>query len=116
MANPFRNPMLAVMFDTCLKLAADNFSEFYYSRRASKTDKVGPGPRWPRRGASHRHAFWNGFYACYRPDGSPTAVPGSLSYAAFRAGEAFRKQRGNRPGKPLPSTFYSAKETTHEDR
>jgi hypothetical protein len=102
MKNPFKNRLTAPMWDTCLKLAADNFSEFYYSHRPPPTqyDRVGTtgmGPRWPRRGAGHRHAFWNGYFGAYRPDGTPTAVPGSLAYAAFRAGEAFRKQVGAEP-------------------
>jgi hypothetical protein len=98
----FKNPMQQAMFETCLRLAADNFSEFYYSHRpgeryADAVGKSGMGPRWPRRGAGHRHAFWNGYFGAYRPDGSPTAVPGSLAWAAFRAGEAFRKARGAQP-------------------
>ena len=102
MKNPFSSKLLAPMFDKCLELAQDNFSEFYYSHRPNDEYRklVGPqgmGPRWPRRGASHRHAFWNGYFGAYRPDGTPTAVPGSLSYAAFRAGEAFRKMRGAKP-------------------
>jgi hypothetical protein len=102
MKNPFKNPLLAPMFDKCLELAQDNFSEFYYSHRPNAENialvgKNGMGPRWPRRGASHRHAFWNGYFGAYRPDKTPTAVPGSLSYAAFRAGEAFRKLRDAEP-------------------
>lgn len=92
MSTRFKTPMLKAMYETCLTLAADNFSEFYYG-----DGRTNLGPRFPRRGAGHRHAFWNGFNGATRPDGSPTAVPGSLSYAAFRAGEAFRKQRGGGP-------------------
>jgi hypothetical protein len=88
----FRTPQLQVMFETCLRLAADNFSEFYYSKPLGP-DRVVYGPRWPRRGAAHRHHFWNGFLG-----GRASFVTGSLVHAAYRAGQEFRRQRGGPPG------------------
>jgi hypothetical protein len=87
MKNPFKDPRLAKMFDVCLTVASDNFDEFYYSMPIV-SGEIGPGPRWPRRGAAHRHAFWNGY------SGSPPCtVAGSLARAAYRAGQEFRRQR-----------------------
>ena len=81
--NRFKVPSLSKMFDACLALASDNFSEFYVVTRRSGAS----GPNVPRRGASHRHHFWNGY------NGTPvTAIPQSLAYAAFRAGQTFRSK------------------------
>jgi hypothetical protein len=82
MSNPFKRRELREMYEICLRLASDNFSEFYYGD--GRTDF---GPRFQRTGAGHRAAFWNG----YR--GSPNHLypSGSLAYASYRAGKAFRK-------------------------
>lgn len=83
--NPFRVPALANMFDACVRVAGDNFSEFYIVPQREGW----VGPNIPRRGASHRHAFWNGW------NGAPIKWDSysrqSLSYAAYRAGQAMRK-------------------------
>lgn len=86
MANRFRDPRLRAMFETCLAVASDNFSEFYYG-----DGRTAYGPRFPRRGAGHRHGFWNGYTGAMRRDGQPSAIAGSLQYAAIRAGQAFAK-------------------------
>ena len=79
--NPFKVREFAVMFDKCLELARNNQTEFYYGSM--------PGPRWPRRGAGHRCAFWDGY------DGIKSLYSrsqGTYGYAAYRAGVAFRKE------------------------
>jgi hypothetical protein len=83
----FQTPQLQFMYDACLRLAADNFSEFYYSKPLARGD-VGPGPRWPHEGATHRHHFWNGYKGA-----RATHVQGSLVHAAYEAGRQFRRER-----------------------
>ena len=82
--NPFRRPALAKMFDACVAVASDNFEEFYIVPRKERWH----GPNAPRRGASHRHAFWNGWNGAKLNWDSYSKQ--SLSYAAYRAGEALR--------------------------
>lgn len=82
MANPFRVPQLAKMYATCLRLASDNWSEFYYSHRGTTH-----GPRFPHGGAGHRCAFWLGYSAA--PNIRYSA--GTFAYACYRAGAAYRK-------------------------
>jgi hypothetical protein len=86
MRNPFRNRQLAFMFETCLRVAGDNFSEFYVVPRRPRWH----GPNVPRRGAAHRHSFWNGYNDA--PINWDSYGRQSLSYAAFRAGRAFRRR------------------------
>ena len=88
MANPFRERAMRVMYDAALTQAQDNRSEYYVAKLSS-----GPiyGPAWPRRGAGHRCGFWDGFYAV---NSLYARSQGTLGYAAFRAGQAFRKQVG----------------------
>lgn len=81
--NPFRRPMLAKMYDACLTQAHDNFSEFYYAKTSAGYNM---GPCVRRRGAGHRHAFWNGYNGVHN-----TWIKDSLAYAAWRAGIAFKK-------------------------
>lgn len=80
--NPFRVRQLREMYDVCVRLASDNFSEFYYSHRGTTH-----GPRFPHGGAGHRCAFWLGY------DGTPNIRydKGSFAYAAYRAGVDFAK-------------------------
>lgn len=87
MADRFKTPALQQMYDTCLRLAADNFSEFYYSKPQGRGE-IGAGPRWPREGATHRHHFWNGWKGA-----RASHVSGSLVHAAYRAGQDFKKSR-----------------------
>lgn len=49
----FKDRTMAACYEAARRVAADNFSEFYYGAGAL-------GPRWPRRGAGHRDAYWNG--------------------------------------------------------
>lgn len=72
------------MYDVCLTVASDNFGEFYVV--TPRFGKIGPNP--PRRGASHRHHFWNGYNGTQH-----TTIPNSLARAAFMAGRAFRNQK-----------------------
>lgn len=88
MANPFRNPQLAKMFDACLNVAADNFEEFYIP---PARDFSAPGPRMPRNGAAHRVEFWRGYNGAIKNWDRYSKQ--TLAYAAYRAGEAFRKAR-----------------------
>lgn len=70
----------ALLYDVCLELARDNWSELYY----------GPGtmgPRWPRGGANLRVAFWAGYRGQLN-----RWVPTSQCRVAWRAGRAFRAE------------------------
>ena len=53
MTRTFKDKTLADCYSVARKLGADNFSEFHYGIGET-------GPRWPRRGAGHRNAYWNG--------------------------------------------------------
>lgn len=52
-ARTFRDPTLAACYAVARRMAADNFSNWYYSKGEL-------GPRWPHRGAGHRDAYWTG--------------------------------------------------------
>lgn len=84
--NPFRVRQLADMYATCIRLASDNFSEFYYG-----DGRTPYGPRNRRTGAGHRVAFWLGY------SGTPNIRydKGSFAYAAYRAGVDFAKGTRN---------------------
>ena len=69
-----RNPKLLVVYEAMLAAAADQASELYYQGR-------------PRRGASHRSAFWDG----YTGTRSSLNIPGTLTSACYRAGLQFAK-------------------------
>lgn len=75
MANRFKNPKLRECYDLAIKLHADPTSEFYYNGE-------------PRRGAAHRCAFWDGYIGLER---SASSIPGTMSWAFFRAGQDCRK-------------------------
>lgn len=83
--NPFKEATLTKMFDACVAEARNNFGEFYIVHNRFG----GIGPFFPRRGAAHRHAFWNGYNGTQE-----CTVAGSPARAAFRAGQAFRKECG----------------------
>lgn len=90
MKNPFRDASLARMFDAALKAGMDNFSPTYIV-----TKKPGKyGPNLPRRGSSDRHSFWNGWNGA--PVNWDSSGRQSYAYAAYKAGEAFRKLVTNR--------------------
>lgn len=84
----FKNPMLAGCFADVSKAARDNFSRLYvapvlFKRGYERTH----GPNYPHRGGSTlHHAFWNGFKS-----DRPATVRGSMAYAAWRAGQEFRR-------------------------
>jgi hypothetical protein len=80
MKTPFRTRELATMYENCIRLASDNATEFYYGGL--------PGPRWPRRGAGHRCAFWDGYQGV---KSLYSRSQGSYGYAAYRAGADFAK-------------------------
>lgn len=86
--NPFRVPELARMFAVCLEQARDNRSAFYVAKLTS-----GPiyGPARRRTGAGHRCAFWDGYFAQRSLYDGTRGGRGTLGYAAYRAGVAFRK-------------------------
>lgn len=83
--NPFKVRQLAQMFDACLLTASDNFSEFYFG-----DGRTPYGPRFPRTGAGHRVAFWDAFFGRPSLSDGTRGGKGTLQYAAFRAGLAFR--------------------------
>ena len=86
MRNRFRNPKLAQMFDDCVRIASNNFSEFYYGDGRTEL-----GPRFPRGGAGHRVAFWHGYNGTRSLSDGSRGGRGTFQYAAYRAGQAFRK-------------------------
>lgn len=86
--NPFRVRQLAQMFDDCIRVASDNFSEFYFG-----DGRTPFGPRSPRRGAGHRCGFWDGYFGLKTLSDGSRGGRGTLQYAAYRAGVAFRKER-----------------------
>ena len=74
----YKDPQLQKIYDAMLTLAADRTSELYWKGE-------------PRRGASHRCAFWDGFNGLHR---SPAAIPGTLSWPCYQAGKEWaRRQR-----------------------
>lgn len=76
MTNPFKQRDLARVYDVMLALARNPESELYHEGK-------------PRRGASHRCAFWDGFNGL-RPGYIPR---GTMAWACLRAGEAWAKQQ-----------------------
>lgn len=78
----FKDIILNSCYLKARELAADNFSDYFYSRDSY-------GPRFPHRGAGHRDAYWNG-----RQIDSDRAryVRGSIAYAFWRAGRDDRKE------------------------
>lgn len=84
-SSPFRVPELAAMYRSCLRLASDNFSEFYHSFPRHV------GPRYPRTGAGHRCAFWDAARGQRSTYDGTRGGKGSYGYAAYRAGADFRK-------------------------
>jgi hypothetical protein len=87
MRNPFRTGELAAMWSKCIELAGDNFSEFYYGD--GRTDY---GPRYPRTGAGHRVAFWDGYFGRRSLSDGSRGGRGTFQYAAYKAGQAFRQR------------------------
>ncbi len=78
--NRFRTPAMRYMYDSCIAQARNPDSEFYRSPN---------GIRMVRRsGASHRNSFWAGLDGI-RPAWIET---GTLGYAAWRAGQDYRKE------------------------
>lgn len=75
MARP-KNPMLANIYDRMLAAARDPASELWYKGK-------------PRRGASHRQAFWDGYLGLR----SPMNIPATLASACYKAGQQFAKER-----------------------
>ena len=83
--NPFKVPQMAQMFTACVENAADNFSEFYYG-----DGRTPLGPRYPRTGAGHRVAFWQGYFGTPSLADGTRGMKNSFAYACYRAGRAFR--------------------------
>jgi hypothetical protein len=82
MKSRFKDRRLQQMYEDCIRIASDNFGEFYYGD--GRTDI---GPRFQRTGAGHRAAFWNG----YRGTPNHLYPRGSFAAAAYRAGIDFKK-------------------------
>ena len=85
------------MYDGCLASALNADSEFYVTPKGKRIiDKQG---RNRRTGASHRCYFWQGY------DDAPIKWDAygktTLAYASFRAGQDFKKIRGQH-GQRLP--------------
>lgn len=79
----FRPPMMQALYEACRNLGRDFGSELYH-----RPDS-GHGPVWPRGGAAHRDAYWQGRkggHGLYGRD------PRILAYAAWAAGDDDRKQ------------------------
>lgn len=76
--NPFKQRDFARIFDTMITLARDPSSEMYLKDGGQ------------HRGAMHRCAFWDGFNGMKRSPHAPS--PQSLSWACYRAGQAYAKQ------------------------
>ncbi len=76
MSNRFRNNFMRKMYDACMEAVHDKSSEFYLASGERHT------------GAGHRCCFWAGF------DGRLVIgiEPGTLGYAAWRAGQDYKKE------------------------
>lgn len=72
----YQNKQMQHVYETMLRLASDCTSELYWKGQ-------------PRRGASHRCAFWDGFDGLKR---TPSAIPGTLSWACYQAGKTWARQ------------------------
>lgn len=71
--NRFKDPALRQAFDN----ACENYRRGNWNRANGE----------PHRSATHRDAFWGGFYGDRR-----APVYGSIAYACFRAGQAMAKE------------------------
>lgn len=76
--NPFKQRDMARVFDAMLAAARDPKSELYHADGS------------PRTGAMQRCAFWDGYFLKPR---TAHAAPGTLAWACFRAGQAFRREK-----------------------
>lgn len=72
----YKNNSMQLIYCGMLILASNTESELYHKGK-------------PRRGASHRCAFWDGYNGMTR---SANATPGTLGWACFQAGRKFAKQ------------------------
>lgn len=91
---------MAACYEVARRVAADNFSDFYWSQSEF-------GPRWPRRGAGHRHAYWNGRTGC-----RSTFVQNSPAHAYWAAGVDDRRDDIQRGGSGLRNFDYGRATTT----
>lgn len=81
MTNRYKDRTKQTIYDACLRLAADNFSELYIV-----TSRFGGvGPHAPRGGANIRTWFWRGY------KGVGGTEPSWPVHAAFMAGREFAK-------------------------
>lgn len=83
----FKNKQLQLTYETCRRIARDNWSEFYRAKTTAGFNAMGPNA--PRTGAGHRCAYWAGRF------GEPTLYSGfrgSLGYACWAAGQDDRKE------------------------
>lgn len=82
----FKNKTMRALYDACRIYGVITTSEFYH-------DGI------PRRGASHRVAYWKGRAG----EDLPKYIDrGTLAYAAFRAGRDERKE-DEKKGNPMPA-------------
>lgn len=81
----FKDRHMKSLYETCRRLGADTTSELYYKGL-------------PRRGASHRVAYWVGRAGEDKPN---YIGRNSLSYACFKAGRDDRKA-DERKGNAMP--------------
>jgi hypothetical protein len=72
----YKNQRFQRAYDVMLEMAADPKSNLYYKGK-------------PRRGASHRCAFWDG----YEGTRTTAVISGTLSAVCFAAGKAFAKAK-----------------------
>jgi len=84
--NPFKDPLMKQAFDTCIKEAA--------AGGMSVRDNHGVLRR--RGGGTHRCAFWNGYEYETTKD-MKLYERGTLGWACYRAGAAWRKAGGKVP-------------------
>ena len=84
--NPFKDQSLHATFDGAIE--AFRAGKYHYK-----------GAPW--RGAGHRCAFWDG-YNGVKP--SAQAIPGTFSWAFYRAGEAVRKDETKRTARSAKKT------------
>jgi len=93
MAATFKNRQMQTLYEACRRAGTDTSSEFYYNGV-------------PRRGASHRVAYWKGRAGEPQPKYVDRA---SLSYAAFKAGRDERvedeKKNNAMPAWTMPHNY-----------
>lgn len=84
----FKDRMMQNAYEGSRKAAADNWSEFYFTKTTAGQNPF--GPNMPHRGAAHRCAYWDG------RKGMSQSMYGRaktmLGYAFFAAGAEDRKQ------------------------